>query len=71
MPMALGVFLAAMDTTIVISSYAAIGSELKQLQSTSWIATGYMLTLTSFQCVLSYNSRCETDVSLEDLYMEK
>ncbi|KAL0958454.1 hypothetical protein HGRIS_000596 [Hohenbuehelia grisea] len=48
-PMAIGIFLAAMDGTIVVSSYAAIGSELKQLQNTSWIATGYMLTLTSFQ----------------------
>ncbi|KAF4581723.1 hypothetical protein EYR40_002739 [Pleurotus pulmonarius] len=48
-PMAIGIFLAAMDGTIVVSSYAAIGSELNQLQSTSWIATGYMLTLTSFQ----------------------
>lgn len=47
--MAVGVFLAAMDNTIIVSSYAAIGSELKQLQNTSWVATGYMLTLTSFQ----------------------
>ncbi|KAJ7205000.1 MFS general substrate transporter [Mycena pura] len=49
MPMAIGVFLCAMDQTIVVSSYAAIGSELKQLQNTSWIATAYMLTLTTFQ----------------------
>ncbi|KAF8526658.1 MFS general substrate transporter [Hysterangium stoloniferum] len=48
-PVSLGVFLAAMDATIVASSYAAIGSDLKQLQNTSWIATGYMLTLTAFQ----------------------
>ncbi|TDL17535.1 MFS general substrate transporter [Rickenella mellea] len=48
-PLAIGIFLAAMDGTIVASSYATIGSELKQLQSTSWIATGYMVTLTSFQ----------------------
>lgn len=48
-PMAIGIFIAAMDQTIVVSSYAAIGSELNQLQSTSWIATAYMLTLTSFQ----------------------
>ncbi|EJD00248.1 uncharacterized protein FOMMEDRAFT_112623 [Fomitiporia mediterranea MF3/22] len=48
-PVGLGVFLAAMDQTIVTSSYASIGSELKRLQSTSWIATGYMLTVTSFQ----------------------
>jgi hypothetical protein len=47
--MAIGIFLTAMDGTIVVSSYAAIGSELKQLQSMSWIATGYLLTLTSFQ----------------------
>ena len=52
-PMAIGVFLAAMDNTIVVSSYAAIGSELKQLQNTSWVATGYMLTLTSFQWVVT------------------
>ncbi|RDB17436.1 Vacuolar membrane amino acid uptake transporter fnx2 [Hypsizygus marmoreus] len=48
-PMAIGIFLAAMDGTIVVSSYAAIGSELNQLQNTSWIATAYMLTMTSFQ----------------------
>uniref|UniRef100_A0A0W0FKX4 Putative member of the major facilitator superfamily n=1 Tax=Moniliophthora roreri TaxID=221103 RepID=A0A0W0FKX4_MONRR len=47
--MSIGIFLAAMDQTIVLASYASIGSELKQLQKTSWIATGYMLTLTSFQ----------------------
>ncbi|KAJ7432030.1 MFS general substrate transporter [Mycena galericulata] len=49
LPMAIGIFLCAMDQTIVVSSYAAIGSELNQLQNTSWIATAYMLTLTSFQ----------------------
>ncbi|KAJ6561359.1 member of the major facilitator superfamily [Mycena sp. CBHHK59/15] len=47
--MAIGIFLCALDQTIVVSSYAAIGSELNQLQNTSWIATAYMLTLTSFQ----------------------
>ncbi|KIY64655.1 MFS general substrate transporter [Cylindrobasidium torrendii FP15055 ss-10] len=48
-PMTLGIFLAAVDQTIVVASYAAIGSDLKELQKTSWIATSYMLTLTSFQ----------------------
>ncbi|KAH7871339.1 MFS general substrate transporter [Lentinula edodes] len=48
-PMAIGVFLAAMDGSIVVSSSAAIGSELKQLQNASWVATGYMLSMTSFQ----------------------
>lgn len=48
-PMSIGIFLASMDGTIVVSSYAAIGSELNQLQNTSWIATAYMLTTTSFQ----------------------
>lgn len=51
MPMLIGTFLAATDATIVASSYASIGSELNQLQNTSWIATGYMLTLASFQFV--------------------
>ncbi|KDR66619.1 hypothetical protein GALMADRAFT_232467 [Galerina marginata CBS 339.88] len=48
-PMAVGIFLGAMDQTIVVSSYASIGSELNQLQNTSWIATSYLLTITSFQ----------------------
>ena len=48
-PLGVGLFLAAMDGTIVAASYASIGSELKQLQNTSWIATGYMLTMTTFQ----------------------
>lgn len=48
-PMSIGIFLSAMDGTIIASSYATIGSEMHQLQNTSWIATGYMLTLTSFQ----------------------
>ncbi|OBZ72862.1 Vacuolar membrane amino acid uptake transporter fnx2 [Grifola frondosa] len=48
-PMLLGIFLVAMDTTIVTSTYASIGSQFEQLQNTSWIATGYMLSLTSFQ----------------------
>ncbi|KIK70263.1 hypothetical protein GYMLUDRAFT_34759 [Collybiopsis luxurians FD-317 M1] len=48
-PMALGTFLVAMDSTIVVASYASIGNEMQQLEKTSWIATGYMLTLTSFQ----------------------
>ncbi|CAL1702762.1 unnamed protein product [Somion occarium] len=48
-PLSIGIFLSALDWMIVASSYAAIGSELDALQSTSWIATAYMLTTTSFQ----------------------
>lgn len=47
--LAIGVFLTAADQTIIVSSYGKIGSELNALQSTSWIATAYFLTLTSFQ----------------------
>jgi MFS family permease len=50
--MSIGIFLVALDGTIVLSTSAAIGSELNQLQNTSWIATGYMLTLASFQSVM-------------------
>jgi hypothetical protein len=50
--MTVGVFLAAMDGFLVVSSYTAIGSDLHELQKSSWIATSYMLTTTSFQCVL-------------------
>ncbi|KAF8254003.1 MFS general substrate transporter [Wilcoxina mikolae CBS 423.85] len=47
--LAIGIFLAAMDNTIVVSSYGAIGNDLKELNRTSWIATAYLLTTTSFQ----------------------
>jgi MFS family permease len=33
----------------VVSSYGAIGNDLKELNRTSWIATAYLLTTTSFQ----------------------
>ena len=46
---AIGIFLSAADQTIIVSSYGKIGSELHALSSTSWIATAYFLTLTSFQ----------------------
>lgn len=43
------VFLSAADQTIIVSSYGQIGSDLNALSRTSWIATAYFLTLTSFQ----------------------
>ncbi|KAF2796070.1 MFS general substrate transporter [Melanomma pulvis-pyrius CBS 109.77] len=48
---AIGVFLVAADQTLVVSTYGVIGSDLHALSSTSWIATGYFLTLTAFQPV--------------------
>jgi predicted MFS family arabinose efflux permease len=47
--LAIGVFLAAADQTIIVSSYGRIGSDLDALSETSWIATAYFLTLTSIQ----------------------
>ncbi|KAG7010080.1 hypothetical protein G7Y79_00001g003520 [Physcia stellaris] len=46
---AIGIFLAAGDQTIIVSTYGVIGSDLQALNKTSWIATSYFLTLTSFQ----------------------
>lgn len=42
-------FLSAADQTLIVSTYGIIGTDLKALSSTSWIATGYFLTLTAFQ----------------------
>ncbi|RWA12136.1 hypothetical protein EKO27_g2958 [Xylaria grammica] len=47
--MAIGIFLVALDQTLTIATYGKIGSELQALSSTSWIATSYFLTLTTFQ----------------------
>ncbi|KAK3076817.1 hypothetical protein LTS18_011970, partial [Coniosporium uncinatum] len=47
--LAIGIFLSAADQTIIVSSYGSIGTDLHALSSTSWIATAYFLTLTSFQ----------------------
>lgn len=46
---AIGVFLSSADQTLVVSTYGIIGTELGSLSSTSWIATGYFLTLSAFQ----------------------
>ena len=40
--LAIGVFLAAADQTIVISSYGTIGSEMNALDKCSWLATAYV-----------------------------
>ncbi|KAI9166833.1 multidrug resistance [Paramyrothecium foliicola] len=45
----IGLFLVAIDQLLTVATYAKIGSELNALNSTSWIATSYFLTLTSFQ----------------------
>lgn len=42
-------FLSAADQTLVVSTYGTIGTELHALNSTSWIATAYFITLTAFQ----------------------
>ena len=47
--MSIGIFLAAADQTIVASSYGTIGSDLRALNNTSWIATAFFLTVTAFQ----------------------
>ncbi|KAI3397567.1 hypothetical protein diail_10660 [Diaporthe ilicicola] len=45
----IGIFLCALDQLLAVATYAKIGSDLKALNSTSWIATAYFLTLTSCQ----------------------
>ncbi|KAK7402977.1 hypothetical protein QQX98_011253 [Neonectria punicea] len=45
----LGVYVVAVDQLLTVATYAKIGSELNALNSTSWIATAYFLTLTSCQ----------------------
>lgn len=37
--LAIGVFLAAADQTLIVSSYGKIGTELDALNKTSWVAT--------------------------------
>ncbi|TVY15661.1 Vacuolar membrane amino acid uptake transporter fnx2 [Lachnellula arida] len=45
----IGILLSAADQTLIVSSYARMGSDLNALNNTSWIATAYFLTLTGFQ----------------------
>lgn len=44
-----GVFLSALDATIVTSIYATIASDLNELSRISWIATGYLVSCAAFQ----------------------
>lgn len=47
--MYLGIFLAAIDNTIVSTTAAHVASEFKQLPKVSWIATAYLLSSATFQ----------------------
>ena len=40
--LSIGVFLAAADQTLIVSSYGRIGTDLNALNKTSWIATGWV-----------------------------
>ncbi|KAJ3119068.1 hypothetical protein HK100_000478 [Physocladia obscura] len=46
--LAMGVFLAALDMTIVTVALQAIANEFNSLSSINWVATGYLLTDTAF-----------------------
>ncbi|KAL8836154.1 MAG: hypothetical protein Q9176_006484 [Flavoplaca citrina] len=37
--LAIGIFLAAADQTVIVSSYGRIGSDLQELDKTAWLAT--------------------------------
>ncbi|TID02520.1 Vacuolar membrane amino acid uptake transporter fnx2 [Colletotrichum higginsianum] len=45
----IGIYLCAVDQLLTVATYAKIGSELHALNNTSWLATAYYITLTSFQ----------------------
>ncbi|KAL3305990.1 major facilitator superfamily transporter [Colletotrichum asianum] len=45
----IGIYLCAVDQLLTVATYAKIGSELHALNNTSWLATAYFITLTSFQ----------------------
>ncbi|KAI0448719.1 MFS multidrug transporter [Xylaria acuta] len=49
LPLSIGVFLVGLDNTVTIATYGKMGSDLQALSSTSWIATSFFLTLTTFQ----------------------
>lgn len=40
--LSVGVFLAAADQTLIVSSYGRIGTDLDALNKTSWVATAYV-----------------------------
>ncbi|KAJ4157991.1 uncharacterized protein LMH87_008538 [Akanthomyces muscarius] len=46
---AIGLLLSAVDQLITLASYTKMGNDLNALNSVSWIATSYFLTLTSCQ----------------------
>ncbi|KKA31180.1 hypothetical protein TD95_004472 [Thielaviopsis punctulata] len=47
--MGIGIFLCAIDQLLTVATYPKIGNDLNSLNNTSWIATAYFLSLTSFQ----------------------
>ncbi|KAL2193559.1 hypothetical protein P885DRAFT_81212 [Corynascus similis CBS 632.67] len=47
--LAIGIFLAAGDQTIIVSSYGRIRSDLGELDKSACLATAYLCTTTAFQ----------------------
>ncbi|KAI5919268.1 MFS general substrate transporter [Camillea tinctor] len=47
--LSIGLFLAAGDQTIIVSSYGRISSDLNELNKSAWLATAYLCTTTAFQ----------------------
>lgn len=49
--MAIGIFLASMDNTVVVASYGRIGTELNELNRTSWLSTAYVTFQTMAEAI--------------------
>jgi len=50
----IGVLLSAADQTLIVTTYGKIGSDLKALNNTSWIATAYVIFFAFINLFLPY-----------------
>jgi hypothetical protein len=51
----IGVFVANADTSLVLATYGEISSEFEALESSSWLLTGYMLSMCGAQPLVSHS----------------
>ena len=61
------IFLSSADQTIVVSSYGKIGSDLKALKNTSWIATAYVRRFLLSWLRFAFNSKLSYEAAFSYL----
>lgn len=67
--LAVGIFLSALDQTLIVATYAKISSDLEALNRTSWISTSYVPSSCTLACTTQESIFACTSNSGRDIYL--